>query len=75
VDTKAQGEGLGRFLLIDALRRIANAAEDVAAHAVVLDAIDEDAVSFYSNYGFLELMDDPLHLFLPMDTVRQLIGG
>lgn len=74
VDQSAQGGGLGRALLIDALRRIANAAEDVAAHAVVLHAIDEDAKRFYERYGFLELTDDPLHLFLPMDTVRQLLA-
>ena len=73
VDRTAQGEGLGRALLIDALRRMANAAEHVAAHAVVLDAIDEGAKRFYEQYGFLELADDPLHLFLPMDTVRQLL--
>jgi len=45
----------------------------VAAHAVVLDAIDEGAKRFYEQYGFLELADDPLHLFLPMDTVRRLL--
>lgn len=43
VDVQHQGCGLGAFLLIDALRRISIAAEHVAAHAVVLDAIDDEA--------------------------------
>ncbi len=74
VDMRHQGRGLGGFLLIDALRRISDAAEHVAAHAVVLDAIDDDAKRFYERYGFLELTDNPLHLFLPMASVRQLIA-
>lgn len=73
VDMRHQGRGLGGFLLIDALRRISDAAEHVAAHAVVLDAIDDDAKRFYERYGFLELTDNRLHLFLPMASVRQLI--
>jgi GNAT superfamily N-acetyltransferase len=73
VDMRHQGRGLGGFLLTDALRRISDAAEHVAAHAVLLDAIDDDAKRFYERYGFLELTDNPLHLFLPMASVRQLI--
>ena len=59
---------------MDALRRICDAAEHVSAHAVVLDAIDDDAKRFYERYGFLELTDNPLHLFLPMASVRQLLA-
>lgn len=70
VDRTAQGQGLGELLLMDALRRIVSATRAVSAHAVVLDAMDEDAKRFYEQYGFLELTDDPLHLFLPMESVR-----
>jgi len=73
VDQSAQGEGLGKLLLIDALRRIAAAAEQVAAHAIILDAIDDHARAFYARFGFLELTDDPMHLFLPMDTLRRVV--
>lgn len=40
----------------------------------MLDATDEDAKSFYARYGFQELTDDPLHLFLPMETLRMLVA-
>lgn len=73
VDKNAQGEGLGRTLLVDALRRIARASLEVPAHAVVLDAKDDDAKAFYLQYGFLELTDDPLHLFLPVESVRKTV--
>jgi len=74
VATSAQGEGLGRLLLIDALGRIAQASQQVTAYAVVLGALNDDAKSFYEPYGFLELTNDPLHLFLPMTTVQRLVG-
>jgi GNAT superfamily N-acetyltransferase len=74
VDVRQQGRGLGRFLLMDALRRICNAAEHVSAYAVVLDVIDDDAKKFYARFGFLELTDNPLHLFLPIASVPQLVA-
>jgi hypothetical protein len=42
--------------------------------AVVVDAKDEVANSFYRKYGFLELPDHPKRLFLPMKTVEQMFG-
>ena len=75
VHENAHRQGLGELLLIDALNRIARAAQEVPAHAVVLDAMDEDAKGFYGRYGFQELTDNPLHLFLPMETVRALVAS
>lgn len=72
VDQRHQRQGLGELLLVDALRRICQAADDVAAHAIVLDAIDDDAKKFYEQFGFLELTDNPLHLFLPLASARKL---
>lgn len=71
VDKRHQGQGLGELLLMDALQRIREAAKNVAAHAVVVDAIDDSAKRFYQKYGFLGLTDNPLHLFLPMASVRE----
>lgn len=67
-----QGRGLGERLLIDALRRSAATAERVAAPAVVVDAIDEGAASFYRRFGFIALPGRPEKLFLPMGTIQQL---
>ncbi|HME68287.1 MAG TPA: GNAT family N-acetyltransferase [Myxococcota bacterium] len=72
VDQNSQRMGLGRLLLLDSLNRIVRASADVAAHAVFLHAIDDDARSFYLPYGFQALQDDPNHLFLPMTAVRKL---
>ncbi len=72
VDRIAQGCGLGSLLLIDALRRIEVLSEQVGIRAVEVDAIDDAARSFYLRYGFMPLIDDPLHLYLPISVIRQL---
>ena len=72
VDQRHQGKGLGGYLLINALHRLVEVAEEVAAHAIVVDALNQKAKDFYLKYGFIELTDDPMHLFLPMDTARLL---
>jgi GNAT superfamily N-acetyltransferase len=72
VDRSAQGCGLGSLLMIDALRRIALLAEQVGIRAVEVDAIDEAARNFYLKFGFVPLLDDPHHLFLPMSALRRI---
>jgi ribosomal protein S18 acetylase RimI-like enzyme len=72
VDRQAQGQGLGELLLLDAFERIVRAAEAIGIHAVEVRAIDEPARGFYLKYGFVELCDDPLHLYLALATLRKL---
>jgi GNAT superfamily N-acetyltransferase len=46
------GQGLGGTLLADASRRIVDATDIVAARFVVVDAISDDAATFYTHYGY-----------------------
>lgn len=72
VDTSARGHGLGETLLIHALASAQRVAEIAGIYAVVVDALDEKAKTFYLKYGFKELADDHLHLYLPMRTINKL---
>jgi predicted GNAT family N-acyltransferase len=72
VDKTARGQRLGEKLLIHALRSAERAARIVGVYAVVVDALDESAKNFYLKYGFNELTDDHLHLYLPMKTIERL---
>ena len=72
VDRSVQGQKLGEFLLIDALRRAEYLAAKIGIRAVEVHAINESAKRFYERYGFLTLSDDPHHLFLPMNIIRKL---
>ena len=70
VDQVAQGAGLGRRLLVDALERCLGLSRELGIHAVEVDAIDDQASAFYQKYGFVALGDDQRHLYLPMATVQ-----
>lgn len=72
VDRSVQGQGLGALLLVDALRRSLQISEQVGIRAVEVDALDDNARNFYLKFGFRPLLDDPRHLFLPMQEIRRL---
>ena len=72
VDKTARGRRLGETLLIHALQSGQRAAKIVGIYAVVVDAFDESARRFYLKYGFEELHDDRLHLYLPMKAIERL---
>ena len=72
IDHACKGQGLGQFLLLDALYRSLQAAASIAAMAVVVDAKDAAAAAFYQRYGFVQLSASEGRLFLPMKTVAAL---
>lgn len=69
VDRRAQGKGLGRLLLADAIQRTLGASQQIAVHVMVVDATNEPACRFYQAYGFLSLPDQAMRLFLPLASV------
>ena len=75
VDQAVQGRGLGEALLVDALGRCLGLAEELGIHAVEVDAIDGQARAFYEKYGFVPLLDREMHLFLPIGTIKDGLGG
>lgn len=74
VDRSEQGAGLGRSLLLDALRRADRASRSVAMRAIVVDALDEDPAAFYARFGFRPAGAQPLTLMVPLESVRQKIA-
>jgi len=75
VDHRHKGRGAGEFLLVDALQRAFTQSTQIAATAVVVDAIDEQAAGFYRHFGFIDFPDKPGRLFLSMKTIGDLFNG
>jgi ribosomal protein S18 acetylase RimI-like enzyme len=80
-DRRYGGRGFGGDLLVDALRRIERASAELGIAVVMLDVMDcgdpERVLrrkALYESYGFLPLPSNPLRLFLPIKTVRELIS-
>lgn len=69
VDKTLQGKGIGRALLKDALLRVTKASELVGARAVLVHAVDQDAVPFYARYGFRSFPKGNQTLFVTIDEI------
>jgi len=70
VSCAVQGRGLGGDLLLAAGERALAVAQEVGGAALAIDAKDERAAAWYERFGALRLLDDPLKLVLPLDTIR-----
>lgn len=72
VDKNFKGQGIGELLLLDALKRCNDVSnESIGSMAVAVDPLDEEAVTFYKKYGFIELPDSG-RMFLSMKTIGEL---
>lgn len=72
-DLSTKGQGLGEYLLIDALLRSYKLSEEsIGAMAVVTDPINARAEHFYSKYGFEQLPDSE-KMFLSMRVIGKLV--
>ena len=75
VDQHHKGQGIGEFLLMDALHRAHAQTSQIASVAVVVDAIDEQAARFYRHFDFIPFPERPDRLFLPTKTIAALFRG
>jgi len=71
VSQKHRGHRFGDLLLVDAIKRSLRQSREVGAMALVVDAKDDPARSFYRHYDFIPFPHIPYRLFLPMATIVQ----
>lgn len=69
VDVRWQGRGIGSALFAHALRRARRVSAETGTWAVVLDALDDHAESFYRRFGFETLAGGSRRLFLPITAI------
>lgn len=75
VDQTAQARGLGEMLLMDALERSLDLSKSLGVFAVEVLAMDDRAAAFYARYGFISLLDDARHMYLPMSTIEDAVAN
>ncbi len=66
VDFSTKGKGLGKLLMVDAMKRVQTASQLIGVYALLVDAKDDSAKNFYLKYGFIPLIDEPMTLFIPL---------
>jgi GNAT superfamily N-acetyltransferase len=74
VHIKAQGHGVGRGMLLDALGRTLQVADIAGVRALAVHAKDEGAVAFYQHFGFAPSPTDSRHLFMIIKDIRLAAG-
>lgn len=74
LDRSLHGQGIGSELLLLALRVITEAARQVGGRLVVVDAIDDAAVAFYTHHDFRPIPDDDRRLVIKLSTVARVLG-
>ena len=72
-DLSTRGVGAGRLVLIDAIMRAVRS--EIASFALVLDAKDETAASFYERESFIRLPGTPIRLLRRMDDLAALVAS
>lgn len=75
IDTKAQGSGLGKFLVRDAILSTLAAADRIGVRVLLVHGLHEQAATFYEKLGFKRSPTDPLHLYLLLADARKSLGG
>jgi predicted N-acetyltransferase YhbS len=67
-----QRTGLGKLLVLDAMRRTLAIREHAGIIGLFVDAKNSEAADYYKqNFGFVPLQEDPLNLFLPIHTISR----
>jgi len=81
VDHAYHGEGIGSILLADALGGAYQTTRAMGTAMVVLDVLNcgipeniDRRQNFYIKHGFLSMPSDPLRMYIPMDTIENLLG-
>ncbi|MCK5853385.1 GNAT family N-acetyltransferase [bacterium] len=69
VDQSAQGKGVGKMLLADAVKRVLVVSDEIAIYAIIVDAINRDAQKFYESFGFTLLSNDSHRMFLAIKSI------
>ena len=69
IDNRYKGQGLGGFLLRDAILRSISLTQNLGVVALVAHALNQSAKEFYLQYGFLESPLSDMTLILPLKNL------
>ena len=69
VDERHQKNGIGPAMLCEAMQRTLEISQAAGVRALMVHAIDDEAVTFYLQYGFVLFPADSGTMFLPIETL------
>jgi len=75
VDRRFASYGLGPALLKEAMTRTLRVSREAGVRALIVHAIDDDAMTFYAKYGFQIFPPETRTLFLPIETIAAAVAS
>jgi GNAT superfamily N-acetyltransferase len=74
VTKERQRQGIGKLLLIAAMKKFVEVFDSVGGIGLFVDAKHDAAKAYYAAFGFVPLPDKPLLLFLPLQTIQEALA-
>lgn len=74
VDRRHGGRRIGPHMLKEAMQRTLLIEKQAGALALIVHAIDDEAVGFYAKYGFQVFPAGTRTMFLPIETIRATVS-
>ncbi len=74
VARECHGQGLGKILLVAALKKFLEIFNTAGGIGLFVDAKDQKARAFYEHFGFVSLPSNELELFLPVATIQEALS-
>lgn len=71
LDKAHQGQGIGAELIADALKRALQISKEMGFTAVIVQAKNAAAVTFYKKFGFVQFHGIPEKLAISIKTIEQ----
>ncbi len=75
VDRKFKGQGIGGWMLSHVFHEVVSHAKNIASFALIVDAVEDDAVSYWRHCGFITMPNTPNKLFLSIKTIEKWISN
>jgi GNAT superfamily N-acetyltransferase len=69
-----QGRGLGKILLVAAMKKFLEISSMAGGIGIFVDAKDRQVKVFYEHFGFVPLPSNELQLFLPVATIQEALA-
>ena len=69
-----QRQGIGKVLLVAAMRKFIEIYNTAGGIGLFVDAKDHDAKRYYEQFGFVSLPSNELELFLPVKTILEALA-
>jgi ribosomal protein S18 acetylase RimI-like enzyme len=75
VSKEHQRQGVGKMLLVAAMRKFMEIFNTAGGIGLFVDAKDQDAKKYYEQFGFVPMPSNELELFLPVKTIHEALSA